>query len=286
MIELMIALLLGSIAMSAALGLLGSTVSLHRDTLLRTRMNQDLRQLVDVMQRDVTRAGAWNAAAAVSRAANTHDLIASAASGTITLQAVLPGTMMPDGAFAAPLSSAVLADRRLVLIARDSSGASRRYELAIASVVSASSITASIASGGTLTTTRIVAGSWTVLNPFDSLSASGGDCLVFSYDENGNGVRDEQERYGYRYNAGDRAIRSVNNADSCGDGNWENVSDERSLRVNALSITYQAQPTAAGNALQGQRRGASLAVDAQLRNVVSADRALRSGVAVRNDALR
>lgn len=65
LIELMIALLLGSVALSAAVGLLSSTLALHRDSLQRTRMNQDLRQLVDVMQRDITRAGSWNAAGAV-----------------------------------------------------------------------------------------------------------------------------------------------------------------------------------------------------------------------------
>jgi prepilin-type N-terminal cleavage/methylation domain-containing protein len=285
LIELMIALLLGSIAMSAAIGLLDTTVGLHRDTMLRTRMNQDLRQLVDVMQRDITRAGGWNAASAVSRSANAHDLLASAASGSIALQAVLPGTTTADAAFAAPLSSAVLVGRRLVIIARDASGATRRYELIVDAYVSASMISATLASGS-LPMSRIVAGSWTVLNPFDGLSTSGSDCLVFSYDENGNGVRDDQERYGYRYNAGDRAVRAVNNADSCGDGNWENISDERALRVTALSIAYQASPTAAGSALQGQRRSASVSVDAQLRNVAVADRSLRAGAAVRNDALR
>lgn len=198
---------------------------------------------------------------------------------------MLPGTSTADAAFASPLSAAVLVGRKLVISARDAGGATRRYELTISAYLSASTISATLGSGS-LATTRIAAGSWTVLNPFDTLAASGTDCLVFSYDENGNGVRDDQERYGYRYNAADRALRSVNNADSCGDGNWENVSDERALRVTALNIAYQAQPTASGNALQGQRRSASFAVDAQLRAVATADRSLRCLAQLRNDALR
>lgn len=285
LIELMIALALGSVAMSAGIGLLSATISLHRDSLLRTRMNQDLRQLLDVMQRDVTRAGAWNAAAAISQSANAHDLLADAVSGTIVLQSVLPGSTTPDAAFASPLSAAVLVGRKLVLSARDGGGTTRRFEAAIGVYNSASAITVTLAAGDSLPATRLSAGSWTVLSPFGGFATSGSDCLVFSYDENGNGVRDDQERFGYRYNAGDRAIRAVNNADSCGDGDWQNVSDERSLRVTALSVAYQALPTAAGNALQGQRRLASFAVDAQLRDVAAADRKLRSSAAVRNDAL-
>ncbi|MDB5968799.1 MAG: hypothetical protein JWQ90_1249 [Hydrocarboniphaga sp.] len=286
LVELMIALVLGSVATSAAVALLSSTISLHRDTLQRTRMNQDLRQVFDVMQRDLTRAGAWNVAGAISRSANTHDLSASAVSGSIVLQSVLPGTATLDAAFGAPLSEAVLVGRKLVVSARQPSGATRRFELTISGYTSASAITATLAAGDTLPTTRISAGSWTVLSPFNGVATSGSDCLVFSYDENGNGVRDGQERFGYRYNASDRAIRAVNNADSCGNGSWENVSDERALRVTALTIAFVAMPTAVGNALQGQRRSASFAVNAQLRDVAAADRSLQSSAAIRNDALQ
>jgi prepilin-type N-terminal cleavage/methylation domain-containing protein len=288
LVELMIALVLGSAATAAAIGLLSSTLAMYKDTLHRTRMNQDLRQLTDVMQHDLTRAGAWGVAGAVAVNAGTHDLAASAVSGSVTLQSLLPGTATVDAAFGAPLSAAVLEGRRLVISARAASGATRRYELSIDRYLGAAALTATLAAGDTLPSMRISAGSWTVLSPFSELAASGGDCLVFSYDENGDGVRDaSSERYGYRYNAADRAVRAVNNADSCGSGNWENVSDERVLRVNALSLGYIAMPTVSATAgLQGQRRYGSFVVNAQLRESAGADRVLRGGAALRNDALR
>jgi len=285
LIELMIALALGSIAIAAAVGLLSSTLAMHTGTLHRTRMNQDLRQLLDVMQRDMSRAGAWGVAGAIAQAANTHDLIASGLSGSVELRSVLPGGAAADAAFAAPLSSATLVGRTLVISARRADGSTLRHELRIDSWSSGSSVTATLSSGA-LPATRIAAGSWTVLSPFTELSASGGNCVVFSYDENRNGLRDPQERYGYRYNAVDRAIRAVNNADSCAGGSWENVSDERVLRVDALAIAYRAMPIASGAGLQGLRHYGSFAVNAQLRESASADRLLRTGVAVRNDALR
>jgi prepilin-type N-terminal cleavage/methylation domain-containing protein len=285
LIELMIALALGLVAMSAGVGLLSSTLALHTDTLNRTRMNQDLRQLFDVMQRDMARAGAWNSAGAIALASATHDLSASAASGDIVLQSMLPGTATLDPAFAAPLSSAVLIGRTLIVSARDAAGTTRRYELRVSGVTNGSAIAATV-SGAALPTLRIGAGSWTIANPFAELLSSGSDCVVFSYDENGNGVRDDQERFGYRYNATDRAIRAVNNAESCADGSWENVSDERALRVTALSFAFALPAIAADNVLQTQRRSSNFAVNAQLRNIASADRALHSGAAIRNDASR
>lgn len=286
LLELTIALALGTAALAAAVGLLSTTLSLHAAGLQRTRMNQDLRQLFDAMQRDLSRAGAWGAAGAVAQAGSTHDLLASAASGEVVLQSLLPGTSTVDAAFDAPLSADVLVGRRLVISARSADGTTRRYELSVSGYLGASAIRAQLSSGGSLPTLRIAAGSWTLLSPFTDVAASGSDCLVFSYDENGNGLRDAQERYGYRYHNTDRAIRAVNNADSCGGGSWENVSDERTLRVTALSFAFAAQPTTAGTVLQGQRRHAGFVVNAQLRDAASADRVLRASAALRNDALR
>jgi type II secretory pathway component PulJ len=249
-------------------------------------MNKDLRQVFDVMQRDLARAGGWNVAGNVALSGSLHDLSASATSGSIELQSRLAGTSTVASAFVAPLSGAVLENRTLLIVAREAGGATRRHALRIDRQVSASTLAVTIASGDTLPSTRVAAGSWTVLSPFTDIVVSGSDCLVFAYDENGNGQRDAQERFGYRYNASDRAVRAVNNADSCGSGDWENISDERALRVTALSFATVIAATAGGNALQGQRRFAAFAINARLRNVASADRALQASALLRNDAVR
>lgn len=57
LVELMISVTLGLIVMGGVIGIFASTVKSHSDTLKMTRLHQELRAAMDIMSRDIRRAG-------------------------------------------------------------------------------------------------------------------------------------------------------------------------------------------------------------------------------------
>ncbi len=63
------------------------------------------------------------------------------------------------------------------------------------------------------------------------------DCLRYSYDEDGDGIRDNDERFGFELNA--NALRWANNVTTtdCSDGAWQNITETNIANITAFTIT-------------------------------------------------
>ncbi len=81
--EAIIGLALGLLVVTAGIALLTTTLTMHGSAVQRTRMNQDIRQIADALQRDAARAGSWGLAADVASVSMRHQLQLSADSGSI-----------------------------------------------------------------------------------------------------------------------------------------------------------------------------------------------------------
>lgn len=280
LIELMLSLSLGLVVTGSALGLLMTTLVTSRDALDLVRLNQDVRHLANGMQRDLLRAGYWQAMEAVVHASARCDLqLADAGAGSVTVRSVVAGGSSPCSAFAAPLSANLLSGRSLVISQLDAQAQPVVRNLRIDTLLDANRLLLS----GSLSSPLVPAGSWTIDNPF-STTAQTGDCLVFGYDEDGDGLRGDQEWFGYRLDGSAQVVRGVNNARSCQSGDWENISDERTVTVSALRLQLAASALQTGAGADLRRNVATLQMEASLKRDARADRQLQARVRVRNDA--
>lgn len=66
-----------------------------------------------------------------------------------------------------------------------------------------------------------------------------GDCILYSYDSNSDGVVDGDEYYGFKLDRGAIWIRySGANTTSCANGNWERISDEQKVSITYLQFNF------------------------------------------------
>lgn len=281
--EAIIGLALGLLVITAGIALLTTTLTMHGSAVQRTRMNQDIRQIADGLQRDAARAGSWGLAADVASVSMRHQLQLSADSGSIVAVAAAIDGVTDTAAFAEPLSASVLEGRSLTALLRDVGGSTRPYTMQIDRRLDPQSLQISLpASSPPLPSRLIAAGSWTVLDPFDGMQVDG-SCLLLSYDEDGNGQRnDSNERFGYRHHSADRVIRAVNNTASCSAGSWENISDERVLDVRSLALSLRSGMIG-GATLSLQRPALSWRLQVRSRRDSTMELWLQSTVAMRND---
>ena len=281
--EAIIGLALGLLVITAGIALLTTTLTMHGSAVQRTRMNQDIRQIADGLQRDAARAGSWGLAADVASVSMRHQLQLSADSGSIVAVAAAIDGVTDTAAFAEPLSASVLEGRSLTALLRDVGGSTRPYTMQIDRRLDPQSLQISLpASSPPLPSRLIAAGSWTVLDPFDGMQVDG-SCLLLSYDEDGNGQRnDSNERFGYRHHSADRVIRAVNNSARCSAGSWENISDERVLDVRSLALSLRSGMIG-GATLSLQRPSLSWRLQVRSRRDSTMELWLQSTVAMRND---
>ena len=282
LIELMLSLSLGLLITGSALGLLLTTLRASRDALDLARLNQDVRHLANGMQRDFLRAGYWQSMHAVVQASARCELqITDTGGGSTTIRSVLAASAAPCTAFGTPLSANMLQGRSLVISYLDGYGAAAMQSLRVDTLVDASRLMAS--GSAAALPSRIPAGSWTISNPFASVVQLG-DCLVFGYDEDGDGLRGDQEWFGYRMDTSAHAVRGVNNAHSCNSGDWENISDERTVYVSSLSFLLPFSSLQAGAGADLRRHSTRFRLEARLRRDARVDRQIQAEVRVRNDA--
>ncbi|HEX4870841.1 MAG TPA: prepilin-type N-terminal cleavage/methylation domain-containing protein [Nevskiaceae bacterium] len=287
LIELMIALVAGLLVIGAGVSMMTSTFGSNATTLKATRMNQDLRGVLNALSYDLARAGSWSVAGDVVLMSTNTDLVFSNDSGTVEATAYVRGGTSTKATFVAPLGDTVLEGRTLVVVAPNAAGTATRYNLTIEDVSDDRTLTLVIPSGVTLPTQTIRAGSWTVMNPFEPITLTGGNCILFSYDLDEDGVRDDNERFGYRLDGTEGAIEASTTATSCTAGAaWENFSDERLIAVTAFSIAQATTATATTNLLQSQVREYNLSLSGRLRSDTSSQRTLQNTVQVRNHSVR
>jgi Tfp pilus assembly protein PilW len=189
LIELMIGLAMGLFLVAGVIGIFSTTLSDQTANLKSTRLNQELRTALDVMVRDIRRAGYWSLA--TSAASPPGNLVPSTGSaGAITLNVV-----DDDGTTAIPaFTDFGTGNVTLAIIAAGTSATTT----AAANITTVNST--SQASGTTTnafgTTDTILEGSWMIANPFTSGtddirkpdSVTYPNCITYTYDADNPGV--------------------------------------------------------------------------------------------------
>ncbi len=291
LVELMIGITLGLIIISGVLGVFSSTVKNQSDNLKMSRLNQELRAVMDVMARDIRRAGYWGLAADATRPVGT--LTPSATSGAISLTSSQPVASGPFVIFnTAP---------RTITGLKIISGAG---SATITGYTNGSTVTGSVASTFT-STAAIPQGGWMIANPFTDAAALNdiiisGSCIQYTYDMNGDTVVDNNERFGFRYNASlSRVEMHKGGAITCpGTGDWEPLSSDGVVEVTSLTLssadTQCINANTFGNCATGTPakgdvlvsvREIDVTLTGRLQGDAAVTRTLTETVRVRNDRI-
>lgn len=287
LIELMIAVTAGLVVLLAAMSILTSTLSSNTSGLRYTRLNQDFRGVMNMITHDLARAGYWGMAAQIVDTSSQTDLQFSGTTGAVTATSYQRGGQVLNNAFAAPYSSSILVGRTLVLLMPNTTAPGsplQRYNLSITALTDANNLAVTIPTGVTLPSTLARAASWTVLNPFTTITQSAAnDCIVFAYDLDKNGVLGANESFGYRLDATGVLQVTTSGAPCTGGAGWQNVTDETTMQVSSFSVTQRATTSAAADLLNGTVQEYAIQMTGQLRSDANAVRVLQETVKVRND---
>lgn len=132
-------------------------------------------------------------------------------------------------------------------------------------------------------------------NPFNGadISISGGNCILLSYDQNGDGslpsvgAGTDDERYGYRLLNNAIQARPSGASYSCGASAnaWENVTDANVLRITALSFVQTNRVVLINSPATASMtvRSVLITLTGQLAADASVSKTLSVQVKVRND---
>ena len=174
LIELMIGLATGLFLLAGVIGIFSMSLKSNSDNLKMTRLNQELRSAMDLMQRELRRTAYWHLATyAASPAGN---MIPSATSGSVNLNSVYDDGTTTVDSFSQFSSGAV----GLQVITEGASATITAYN-------SASQVSATVTNDFS-STALIKEGAWMITNPFSNstydLGINGtGDCITYAYDQ-------------------------------------------------------------------------------------------------------
>ncbi len=299
LVELMIGLLVGMIVVAAALSLLSTTMASSNDSIKMLRLDQELRQVMTMITRDLRRATIWDPAVDVARVSLAHPLTVSVVSGsnvTVTsssgnLDAI--GTKAVDGTL-------VYTIQEEIKVGGVGTGKfeSKVYKGLITDYNSGSksySVTISTASP----TTVVPASSWSILRPKSTITTESGTCILFAYDTDASGTYTNysastpstpNEFFGYRHDRTTNAEAvetKESSAGTCagGGGNWENLTDEKTIKITNFNVTDNSPAALTSSGFSIDVRVFTISITGQLKSDPSVERTLQETVRVRNDRL-
>lgn len=281
LVELMVSIAAGVVVMFAVTNLLVGTLSGNTTNLRYTRMNQDLRSVIEAISKDLTRAGEWALAADILHLSSNNDLQLSGTTGTVTATAFDPATGDPSDVFGFPNAATALVNRKLVALMTDALGVDTRYDLTITGVTSANVITLSVPVA--LPASKLPAGGWIILNPFMGITVNGTqDCVLASYDLDGDGVQDANEHFGYRLSG--TTIQATTTSTDCATGTWERFTDPAFLSISDFDVQQLRTATTASNQINVALDQYIVGVTGALVKEATAVRTVEQAVKVRNNA--
>lgn len=118
----------------------------------------------------------------------------------------------------------------------------------------------------------------------DDLAVSAG-CIRYAYDENENGVRDGNERYGFRLNS--NAIewnRNITSADcSTASTTWEDITETNIANITAFTITPNPLVAITAGTVSVYQITVTLTGETNLSDGSTASRTISEVIRVRND---
>lgn len=279
--ELLIGIAVGMIVVGAAVQMLFTTLRSSNDSIKMARLDQDLRQTMQMVSRDLRRATSWDAATDAVQVSMAIPLTLSANSGTATVstsKADSPG-----------INHLVDLAGRIVggtLIHVDSDGNLHRGEIT-AYDGSAKTYTVSLAGTWPATvksTDGVAKGSWGVLRPQSVISLSG-NCVLFVLDQNLDGAYGNDEYFGYKLDGNAVKIRFSGSDSVCANGSWEKITDDNFVVVNNFSVTENTSSTLGSSGLTVSIREYTISITGELKSDSSVKRTLQETIRVRNDSV-
>lgn len=289
LIELMIAMVVGFIIVGGALFLATSSMKASRDNIRMSFLNQELRNVLNLMTRDLKRASHWGGALDAIMVSQSTKLNFSATSGS--------GISITQEFETADVSGDVV-DR----LGNAATGATLVYleagtaYRATITGYNAGTRTYTATLTGTFPTTVLAAnggagkGTWLFIGPAPTITTdlAGDHCIVFSYDMNGNGLittSGPDERVGFRHDSAQGTVETRQGGTDCDGSGWQNVTDERAVNITGFRITDYAIPAVAGSVLSVGVREYTIEITGQLRSDSNVSRAVRETIRVRNNEI-
>lgn len=276
LVELMIGLLVGMIIVAAALSLLTTTMASSNDSIKMTRLDQELRQTMTMLTRDLRRATIWDPAADVFRVSAATPLTLSGTSGNVT---VSNGAGNLDAIGAKAVGGTLVYKK-----------GGTAYQGSI-TAYDAGTKSYSVTIGTAWPTTAkavdgVPAGSWSILRP-ESILIDSATCILFATDTDFSGTYGNSERFGYRYDAIQQSVEvrtSAASTDTCtSGGSWENLTDENTVEITNFSVTDNSPATLASSGFTVAVREFTISLTGRLKSDHSVVRTIQETVRVRND---
>ena len=282
--ELLVGLATSMFLLAGVLGMFSSTLSSQGSNLKQTRLNQELRNMMDLMSRDIRRAGYWSLASYAAQPAGAITLSGTTGSITVTSNAA-PFTN---------LNSAALVGRTLLTGFGAGTITGRTNDSAISVTVTR-----------TFSQTWINEGSWMISNLFSdsannlTLSADG-TCVQYAYDSAGDGTLSDNDKFAFRLSNGVvQMYPGSGTAPNCtaGTGTFTDLS---SNTINITALTFSSADTtcinlnAVGNCTSpaptsGQvllyQRELDITLTGALASDASVTRTMSESVRLRNDVI-
>lgn len=276
LVELMIGLAVGMIVVAAAMSLLTTTMQSSNDNIKMGRLDQELRQVMTMLSRDLRRATIWDPAVDVARVRLADPLTLSGNSGNVTVTSS-GGNLDEIGAKAVG-GTLVYKNGTTVYQGSITAYSSGSYSVTLTGTWPSS---VAVSDG-------VPASTWNILRPESALVDSA-SCILFAYDTDASGTYGTGERFGYRYDATDDAVEvrtSAVSTDTCtSGGTWENLTDDNTVEITEFIVTDNSPDPLASSGFAIEVREFTIKVTGQLKADTDVVRTLQETIRVRNDRL-
>jgi prepilin-type N-terminal cleavage/methylation domain-containing protein len=245
LIELMIAIALGLIIITGVVYLTSGTIRTNIETLRTTRLDQELRGVLLMLNRDLKRAGHY---------ANSGNVLLCSSNSTYTLSATT-GTSITATLTAGNGACNTMGIQANDMLMNITGVGSPTITTACAIVSSFTGTTLTMAAAAcpgavisvAFPSTTLDPGAWTIVKNGSKIylanapgdSDAGNDCITYGYDFDANGSIGANEIFGFRYNQTSKAIETLNGSGSltdCTIGAWVKQTDESGVRITDLDI--------------------------------------------------
>lgn len=279
LVELMIGMVISMIILAAASEVLLSSLTSNRDSIRMARLDQELRQVMTMISRDVRRATGWDPAVDVARLSMSDPIVLTGTSGTVTVSS--SGDLGEVGAKAAGAT--------LIYVS-----GSTVYRATINSYDSSADTFSVTVTGTAWPVTEAPAGTWNILRPAmaittDAVAGTPGDCLMFAYDTNADGTYAAGEFFGYRHDSAEQAVEirtSGASSNTCASGGtWQNLTDELSVEITAFTVTENSPTAVTSSGLSVAVREFTISITGQLAADPDVVRTLQETIRIRNEQL-
>jgi type II secretory pathway component PulJ len=309
LVELMIGMGISMIILAAASTVLLSSLTSNRDSIRMARLDQELRQVMTMISRDLRRASSWDPAVDMARVSMLIPLTLTGVSGSVTVSTGESNEAGIDhlADIGNKAVGGTLAYVHTDVEDSDADGDKSEVFMYTGLITAYSSgsytVTLNQTNGNnwpaSVLTNGVPAGTWSILRPgtavsTDAVAGTPGVCLLFNYDINASGTYTDgsgtlpNEFYGYRYDATDDVVEirtSGASSDTCTTGGtWENLTDNANIAISAFSVA-NTPITVTSSGMTVSVREFTISITGNLKSDTSVVRTLQETIRVRNDGL-